>query len=79
MGKIRPANSGGANRSPFYQLPSQNEINKMLASVGSSNFKSGNQKYLQTRSRLFDFEKVRNAKMVETIHKHSKISQFGVS
>lgn len=56
MGQIRQILKDTAQKSPFYQLPSQNEINKMLATVGSKNIKlGGSQMGGKTRIRVYDY------------------------
>ena len=55
MGRIRMALGGKLDG--FYTIPSQSEINKMLASISS---KVDVQKYAPNiKSRLFDYEKIR--------------------
>lgn len=70
MNLIRIALKGNINN--FYALPSQNEINKMLASISS---KIDVNRYAPSiKSRLFDYEIVRKAeierKMKETKHNY---------
>ncbi|CAI2367954.1 unnamed protein product [Moneuplotes crassus] len=71
LGKIGRIVSNAKSKSPFYQLPTQNEINKMLASIGdkTQRIKTTNNK--NARSRLFDFERkiksnILSKKMVPT-------------
>ncbi|CAI2366182.1 unnamed protein product [Moneuplotes crassus] len=57
LGKIRRLVSNAKSKSPFYQLPSQDEINEMLASVGDKKARVQTSSNKNARSRLFDFEK----------------------
>lgn len=79
MNNVRPMFINNANSSPFYQLPSQNEINKMLASIGAKNLKFGNMNYLQARSRLFDFRKDQKHMIVQNRTQSRRMSQLNVS
>ena len=64
MGRIRMALKGQVNN--FYTIPSQNEINKMLASISSK--VNVNKFNPNTKSRLFDYEQVRKDEIQQVIH-----------
>lgn len=62
----------------FSRLPNQNEINKLLTSIGANKFKFGNMNFLQTKSKVY---KLINAKQIQRDKPRLKTQQtpFNVS
>jgi len=60
-------------------MPTQSEINKLLASVGAKSMRFGTQNIVQAKSRLFDFEKDRKSKIIKSMRKSSSVTKINVN